>query len=98
MSPAEMSAHVRKWYAWSDALAEKGYEPRGQPLDPSGRTIRGTDRVVSDGPYVEMKDLVTGSMVVTASSLDDAAEIARGCPVFDFGGSVEVRPIATFDV
>ena len=94
LSPAEMAAHVRKWYAWSDALAAAGHEPRGQPLDPGGRTIRGAGRLVTDGPYAEAKDLVTGSMIVTADSLDEAAALAHGCPGLDLGGSVEVRPAA----
>jgi hypothetical protein len=93
LSPAEMQAHVRKWYAWADALVAKGYQLQGQPLEHNGRTIRGKDRVVTDGPYAETKDLVTGSMVVTAASLEEAVELAHGCPVFELGGSVEVRPL-----
>jgi hypothetical protein len=50
--------------------------------------------VVSDGPFVESKDLVTGSLVVIADSLDEATALSMGCPVFLFGGSVEVRPVA----
>jgi hypothetical protein len=97
-SPAEMAAHVRKWYVWSDELAAAGHHPRGQPLDPSGRTVRGVRRMVTDGPYAEAKDLVTGSMILTAASLDEAVELARGCPGLDFGGSVEVRPAVEYDV
>jgi hypothetical protein len=55
--------------------------------------MRGRDRVVTDGPYAESKDLVTGSLVLQAASLDEAVQLARDCPVFDFGGSVEVRPV-----
>jgi hypothetical protein len=98
MSPAEMQAHVRKWYAWSDALKAGGHEPHGQPLAESGRTIRGKDRVVTDGPYAETKDLVTGSMVIVAASLDEAVALAHGCPGFEIGGSVEVRPAVELDV
>lgn len=32
-------------------------------------------------------------MIVQAASLDEAAEIARGCPIFEYDGSVEVRPV-----
>jgi hypothetical protein len=97
MSPAEMQAHVRKWYEWSDALSAKGGRVQGQPLEPGGRTIRGKDRVVTDGPYAETKDLVTGSMSVDAASLEEAVEMARGCPVFELGGSVEVRAVTEYD-
>ena len=50
-------------------------------------------QTVTDGPYAEAKDLVTGSLIVTAGSLDDATRLAAGCPIFEFDGSVEVRPV-----
>jgi hypothetical protein len=49
--------------------------------------------VVADGPYAESKDLVTGSLIIAAASLEDAVEVARSCPTYEFGGSVEVRPV-----
>jgi len=93
MSAAEMQAHVKKWYVWSDALMAKGHSLQGQPLADRGCTIRGKDRIITDGPYAETKDLVTGAMIITAASLDEAVELARDCPVFELGGSVEVRPV-----
>ena len=48
--------------------------------------------MVTDGPYAESKDLVTGSLIVEAASLEDAIDLARTCPTYEFGGSVEVRP------
>jgi hypothetical protein len=36
---------------------------------------------------------VTGAMIIDAASLDDAVEVARRCPTYEFGGSVEVRPV-----
>jgi hypothetical protein len=32
-------------------------------------------------------------MIIEAASLDDAVEVARQCPTYEFGGSVEVRPV-----
>jgi hypothetical protein len=93
MSAAEIQAHVKKWYVWSDALMAKGHALQGQPLADRGRTIRGKDRLVTDGPYAETKDLVTGAMIITAASFDEAVELAHDCPVFELGGSVEVRPV-----
>jgi hypothetical protein len=98
LSAAEMQAHIRKWYVWYDALAAKGHEPHGQPLEHGGRTIRGRERAVTDGPYAETKDLVTGSMSIVAASLDEAVEAARDCPGFELGGSVEVRTVTEYDV
>ena len=93
VSPSALQAHLEKWYAWSDELTRQGRRNLGTPLDNGGRAVRGTERVVTDGPYAESKDLVTGAMIVDAASLDDAVEVARGCPTYEFGGSVEVRPV-----
>src|ERR671926_834056 len=92
VSPSVLQAHLEKWYAWSDELARQGRRNVGTPLDSPGKSVRGRERVVSDGPYAESKDLVTGAMIIDADSLDDAVEVARQCPTFEFGGSVEVRP------
>jgi hypothetical protein len=93
MSPSELQAHVSKWYTWSDELARRGRRNVGTPLDNPGAAVRGRDRVVTDGPYAESKDLVTGSMVIEAASLEDAIAVARTCPTYEFDGSVEVRPV-----
>jgi hypothetical protein len=93
LSPTEMQAHLQKWYTWADALAKAGRTKGGHPLGNRGKTIRGHERVVTDGPYAESKDLVTGSLVVDAASLEEAAELAQECPIFELGGSLEVRPV-----
>src|SRR5260370_24050829 len=92
MSPSELQAHVEKWYRWSDELARQGRRNAGTPLDNLGAAVRGHERVVTDGPYAESKDLVTGSMIIEAASLEDAIDVARTCPTYEFGGSVEGRP------
>jgi hypothetical protein len=40
---------------------------------------------------------VTGSLVLEAASLEEATELALGCPVFEMGGSLEVRPVVLTD-
>ena len=98
LSPTEMETHLRKWYAWAGELAKAGRHSGGQPLDNTGKTIRGPQRTVTDGPYAESKDLVTGSLVIEATSLEEATELAMDCPVFELGGSVEVRQVIQHDV
>jgi hypothetical protein len=93
LSPSELQAHVEKWYRWSDELARQGRRNAGTALDNPGAAVRGHERVVTDGPYAESKDLVTGSMIFEAASLEDAVDVARTCPTYEFGGSVEVRPV-----
>ena len=83
------------------AFVQKGLSPTdlqehlgGNPVQASGRTIRGKTKTVTDGPYAELKDLVTGNLLINVASLDEATELAKGCPIFEFDGSVEVRPVA----
>jgi hypothetical protein len=93
VSPSALQQHLEKWYTWADELARQGRRNVGTPLDSGGKSVWGHERVVTDGPYAESKDLVTGAMIIDAVSLDDAVEVARGCPTYEFGGSVEVRPL-----
>ena len=94
LSPSELQAHVEKWYRWSDELARQGRaRDNGTALDDPGAVVRGRERVVTDGPYAESKDLVTGSLIIEAASLEDAVDVAVTCPTYEFGGSVEVRPV-----
>lgn len=93
VSPSVLQSHLEKWYAWADELSREGRRNMGTPLANGGRAVRGRERIVSDGPYAESKDLVTGAMLIDAASLDDAAEVAHRCPTYEFGGSVEVRPV-----
>ena len=93
---AEQRQHLmQRWNAWYDGLAAKGKVQHGQPLEPSGRVVSGPrgDRVV-DGPFAESKEAIGGYFLLTVDSLDEATEIARGCPSLAHGMTVEVRPIA----
>src|SRR5262249_53489763 len=58
-------------------------------VERTGKMVRGRDRVVTDGPYPESKDLVGGYSLIEAKDLEQAAERAKGCPTFDLGGVVE---------
>ena len=93
LSPSEVGAHLQKWTAWIGELAKSGHQPAGNAVQASGKTVRGKSKTVTDGPYAEAKDLVTGSLAIVAESLDQATELAKDCPIFLFDGSVEVRPV-----
>ncbi|HJU90036.1 MAG TPA: YciI family protein [Gemmatimonadaceae bacterium] len=93
-SPQDAQAVMQQWMTWMQELAKSGHmKDRGQPLEHAGKVVTGKSRVITDGPYAEAKDLVGGYTLITAKDLDEAAELAKGCPVFDRGGSVEVRPV-----
>jgi hypothetical protein len=100
LSPTEVQQHLAKWNDWTQGLRAAGRLTASQALShpPTGKTVRGRDKVVTDGPYAESKDLVSGILVVEAGSLEEAAELARGCPILELDGSVEVRPVLVLPV
>ena len=93
-SPEQSEKIMQKWVAWMEELGKNGHlKDRGQPLDAAGKVVRGKQKIVTDGPYTESKDVVGGYTLVEAKDLAQAAELSKGCPIFDAGGLVEVRPV-----
>jgi hypothetical protein len=93
-SQEERQRHLETWLAWFKDLGAKGHvKDPGNPLEEIGKVVKGKHKDVNDGPYAEAKDVVGGYMLIEANDLQHAAELAKGCPILEVGGSVEVRPI-----
>lgn len=92
-SPEMMQATMGKWMAWIDQLAKSGKYVSGEPLLPGGKLVSGADKKVIDGPFTEGKEVVGGFFIVNAEDINEAATIAKDCPDFEYGGSVQVRQI-----
>ncbi|MBC8090078.1 MAG: transcription initiation protein [Phycisphaerae bacterium] len=98
-SPEKAQQSMQKWLTWMRELEGKGnLKDFGQPLENGGMMVRGTAKTVVDGPYAETKDLIGGYSILIAETIAQAAELAKGCPVLDGGGSVEVRPVMKMGV
>ncbi|MCJ8164246.1 YciI family protein [Pontibacter sp. E15-1] len=93
-SPEQQQQHMQKWMAWMGALTEEGKFGGAQPLKPDGRVITGSQKVVTDGPFMEGKEMVGGYLLCKADTYDEAVAIAKGCPILEFdNGMVEVREV-----
>jgi hypothetical protein len=94
-SPEQAQQTLQRWQVWFKELTAKGQlKNLGQPLEDAGRVVSGkTKAAITDGPYMETKDVVGGYSLIEARDLDQAATIATGCPIIEAGGSVEVRPV-----
>lgn len=92
-SPEEMQKHMDKWTQWMQDLGKQGKFVAGQPLAAEGKTLKGTNKVLTDGPFAESKELVGGFIIVKADTIDDAVEISKDCPIYEYDGSVEVRQV-----
>ena len=67
------------------------------PIPGSAKTVK-PNNVVTDGPYTEIKEFISGYVVVKAENIDEAVEIAKANPIFDqVGGNIEVREVLKRD-
>ena len=97
-TPERAQQSMQRWMAWMKELDAQGHlKERGQPLEMTGKVVRGQAKAVTDGPFTEVKDLVGGFTVIEARDIDQAVELSRGCPILDGGGSVEVSPVMRMD-
>jgi len=97
-SPETWQAHMQKWGAWMKGLAEKQILDGGEPLEVAGKQVNGKNKMVIDGPFMEAKETVGGYLIVKASSLDEATEISKGCPILEHDGKVEIRQLKKVDM
>ncbi len=95
-TPERAQRSLEKWLEWIHALEAQGrLKSPGLPLERGGRVVTGKKRLVTDGPFAEAKDIVLGFIVVDARDADHAVELARGCPMLEGEGSVEIRPVGS---
>jgi hypothetical protein len=93
-SPEQAQQQMQKWMGWLKDLTEKGHiKDPGHPLERGGKLVSGKQKAITDGPFAEAKDLIGGYTLVNARDLDHAVQLTTGCPIFDVGGAVEVRPV-----
>ena len=87
-SPEDMQAHFQRWGEWMAKVKAEGY-----PLQAEGKVVGKGGTIITDGPFTEGKEIVGGYVVLEAKDLDDAVAISKDCPIFEFGGTTEVREI-----
>jgi hypothetical protein len=96
-SPEQLQAMMKPWQDWIGSIAAQNkLVSSGNRLAAEGKVVK-ADGVITDGPYVEIKEAIGGYIIVKANSLEEAAEISKGCPILAVGGNVEVRSIVPMD-
>jgi len=94
----EASDNMQAWMTWMESLGKKGILVGGEPLQRTGMQITGKNKIVTDGPFVEAKEMVGGYLIVNAKDINEAVEISKGCPIFKEDGKLEVRPIQKMEM
>jgi hypothetical protein len=88
----EMQSIMVEWEKWIEGIAAQGKFIPGGRLKHTGKVLTPSG-VITDGPFVELKEELLGFIIVKAENLDEATTLAHGCPVLKSNGSVEIRPI-----
>ena len=98
-TPEQADAQMKEIFAWFEKWSQAGkIADGGVHLQPTttAKTVRpaadGTT-VVTDGPYLELKEVIGGFVVLEADDIDDAAAVGGTWPGLRGSSSVEVRPI-----
>lgn len=91
-SPAQMQEMYAVFTAWKEKFRANILDMGGK-LKPGGKLL--TTSGVTDGPFVEAKEIVGGFMIIAAENYEQALEVAKGSPGFMPGATLEIREIAT---
>ena len=92
ITPEEIVALTKKWQDWVGGIAAQGKFSNGIRLTPDGKVLKSAG-VVTDGPFVEIREILGSLIIVRAENIEEAITLAHGCPAIDRGGSVEIRPL-----
>jgi hypothetical protein len=93
-APEQMQQIMSEFMNWLDDIRAKHEVLSTHGLDHRCQIVRGArGELLSDGPYLESKEIVGGYVLLTADSFAEALDIARGCPGLRWGMGVEVRPV-----
>ena len=95
MPPRQMWEEMAQF---NEELVKAGILLVGEGLKPSSAGVRvrcsGKERIVTDGPFAETKELVAGYMIWQVKSMEEAIAWVKRCPMTD--GEAEIRPIFSY--
>ena len=93
-TPAQLQEMLTSWTNWMGGIAAKDkLVDKGSRMGIAGSKTIAPDNVVTDGPYTEIKEFINGVMYIRAEDIDEAVELAKGCPMLQGRGKVEIRPL-----
>ena len=100
MPKAEADAFMGEYFGFTEGIKKSGHYLGGNALQPvqTATTVRVRNGKVSttDGPFAETQEQLGGYYLIEAKDLNDAIQVAAKIPSSRIG-SIEVRPIMSFD-
>lgn len=97
-SPEQIQVWMKQTMDWIGGIAAQNKFSKGIGLPFADARVVSSKKVVTNGPFGDIKETIGGLIIIKANSVDEAVEFAKGCPVLQGeGNSVEVRKIAKDD-
>ena len=94
-SPEQIEIWMKQTMDWIGGIAAQNKFSSGTGLPFEDARVVRSNKLVTNGPFGDIKETIGGFIIVKANSVDEAVEFAKGCPVLQGeGNSVEVRKIA----
>jgi hypothetical protein len=92
-SPEELQQRMTAYIGWMQKMIAEGRYKGGQPLDEGeGRLLRDKNHVLTDGPFMDTKEMIGGFIIILANDIDEATDIAKTCPMLEYF-QLEVRKL-----
>ena len=96
MPAADARKTLDSMMAWVNGLLQQGIATTSSPLARMGKIVAGKNgSSITDGPFAESKEVVGGYIIVSAPDVDAAAAIAAGCPLLEYGITIDVRAMVS---
>jgi hypothetical protein len=92
-APDELQQALMKWKTWIDQLTKDGLYNGGERFIRNGTVVKGSKKQVVDGAYSVGNEIVGGYISIKANDLQEAIEISKGCPIFNYDGNIEIREV-----
>lgn len=79
---------------WLGSIAAQNkLADKGKTLSVGNAKTVKSGQVVTDGPYTEIKEFISGFVIVKTDTIEEAVEIAKENPIFKIDGNIEVREV-----
>ncbi|MCK8522358.1 YciI family protein [Aquimarina sp. D1M17] len=92
LTPEQIQESIKQWQTWIGGIAAQGKLVSTHQIGSEAAVLLPNDKVEKK-PYEALNQIVGGYMILKASSMKEAMEFAKECPVFQIGGNVEIRDI-----
>ncbi len=94
-SPEQLQVYMKQYQDWVGGIAAQNRFVGGKGLSTEGKVLK-SNNMMTDGPYVEIKESLAGFIIVRANDFEEAVGFAKACPILmGEGNSVEVRKVVS---